>query len=215
MTQDPDYAQLTKYVEDEDYLGAVKTCRGAIARGENPHFWQTQLGYVSFLNERDTQSFYVDAPAIFESLAKSYPEDENAHFWLGYCLDIAGHDQSGARQEMYEVLRLSSDHPYANLVLAGLVEQDEAIRLLHRVLLVQPTNFRALRQLVGIFLTLNRKKEAVRLLNIIRTKDPCVENRYGIMNEYINGVFTHAVWGQKAKEEANALLQRISTSGSD
>ncbi len=150
------------------------------------------MRYVLFLNEEDDQSYYNDAPSVFEGLVAKYPEDANAHFWLGYIYNIILNDIVSAQKEMEKCLQLSEDFPYACVVLSGLVGDVDSIILLKRGLKRQPNNFRMLRQLAGILMREGRRSEAKEVLSIILDHRAYVETNYGIMNNYINDVLTAA-----------------------
>ncbi len=51
------YAQLLISVESGNDAQAEDVCRAALARGEDWQFWETQLGYVCFSNDKDAVSF--------------------------------------------------------------------------------------------------------------------------------------------------------------
>lgn len=203
------YEQFVILVERENYALAEEVCRAALARGEDQQFWQTQLGYVCFLNEKDAESFFDKAPDAFTSLVNEYPLDDNAHFWLGYILDIVRNDPEKPRQEYRATFELNPRHAYAKLTLAGIVDRDQGIRLLREVLEEQPTNFRALRQLADTLIAANRHQEAVGVLEVLLRHNAYVEEGYGIMNQYMNGVLTGASHEQRLQEEARAMIRDI------
>jgi len=203
------YAQLQELVEFGDYAQAEVVCRAALARGEDPQFWETQLGYVCFLNERDAKSYYDKALATFTSLTSKYSSDDNARFWLAYIFDVIFSDLERARQELHDCLQLNPNHSYAKLVLAGIVDQEQGKGLLRKVLQEQPTNFRALRQLADALIAPNQGKEARRILDVMLHNKAYVEQAYGIMNRYMNDVLTNATHEHSLQEEARTLLRQL------
>lgn len=205
-----DYSVIENLVRAEDFDGAEAFCRAALAAGLDPLFWETQLGYIYFLNETDIHANCEQAPSTFESLVAKNPADANAHFWLAYVYWIILCDAKNCIQELKKVLALNPNHAYANLVLAGQSDYKQSAELLRRVLKQQPNNFRALRQLADVLLALKQKTEAKELLEKMLTNEAYVEQHYGIMNEYINGVLTCATQQQELREEAKAQLEQLS-----
>lgn len=194
----------------EDYNGASAFCRAALAAGLDPLFWETQLGYIYFLNEKDVRAWYEQAPSTFESLVAKNPADANARFWLAYVCWIVLDDIENSIQELRKVLALNPNHTYANLVLAGQPDYKQSAELLRQVLKQQPNNFRALRQLADILLTSEQRAQAKELLEKMLSHEAYVEQHYGIMNEYINGVLTCATQQQELREEAKTQLEQLS-----
>ena len=172
-------------------------------------FWQTQIGYICFLNETDIEAYYERSQSVFQSLVIQYPADANAHFWLGYIYCIVFNDIDHARQQLREVLKLNLNHPYANLVLASIPNTEDSTELLRRVLQQQQTNFRALRQMADLLLISKQKSEALQLLRIILTQEAYIEQNYGIMNIYINEVLTGATNQQTFREGVEAKLAQL------
>jgi tetratricopeptide (TPR) repeat protein len=87
-------------IKAEDYDGAEAFCRAALAAGLDPLFWETQLGYIYFLNEKDARAWYEQALPTFESLLAKNPGDTNARFWLGYIYLIVLDDIENSIQEL-------------------------------------------------------------------------------------------------------------------
>lgn len=208
---DFNYAELERLVDSEDYDSAAAFCRAAMRTEQDPRFWQTQLGYVCFLNENDLQAFFNEAPAIFESLVATNQSDANAHFWLGYIFIIARANYEAGVREVRKALALDPSHPYANFVLAGRdgPDREETIRLLLQVLRRQPSNFRALQQLADVLVASGRTEEARQVLEAMLTRNAHVEQGYGIMNRYINDVLSGATHEQELREEAAARVARL------
>jgi len=170
-------------------------------------FWQTQLGYVYFLGHQVDTVHYYESPSIFKALVATDPQDTNAHFWLGYTIEIVFADNEQARQEHTRVLALDPQHPYANLCLAGLVDRQASVTYLRRTLAIQPANFSALHQLAEILLLNNNHAEIRNILEYMVTHHAYVEQNYGIMNEYINGVFVGSIDEDEWRENVRALVQ--------
>lgn len=208
-----DYSKLENLIRAEDYKQAEVFCRAALAAGLDPLFWETQLGYIYFLNEKDVHAWYEQAPFTFESLVAKNPTDANAHFWLAYvyCIICIRDNIENSIQELRKVLALNPNHAYANLVLAGQPNYKQSAELLRQVLKQQPNNFRALRQLADVLLASKQKAEAKQLLEKMLTNEAYVEHQYGIMNEYINGVLTQATQQQELREEAKVQLEQLSS----
>ena len=201
------YTALESAVGIEDYETATKICHRALAAGGAQHFWKTQLGYVCFLNEKDAEAYYNQAPSIFGWLVVTFPADENAWFWLGYLNDIVLDNQEHARTQLREALKLDTNHPYANLVLAGIVDPLESIKLLRRTLTRQPANFRALHQLADILSSINKEEQA-EILMLMLQEEVYVEKDYGIMNSYMNDVFIGVMRVDAWRAAARAQLGR-------
>jgi tetratricopeptide (TPR) repeat protein len=210
----PDYVQLTQLIALNDYEGAEVLCYAALSQGVNSHFWRTQLAYVCFLNDRDFEAYYNMVPTVFKSLVAEDPKDANALFWLSYIYNIVLFENEKAKYGLEQVLALEPNHPYANIALAGLTtpeaeHAEAAIKCLQNVLQQQPTNFRALRQLAGVFAQTSRTAEAQDLLQRILHYPAYVEHNYGIMNQYINDVLTGATHEQVWRHEAQLALELL------
>lgn len=203
------YAELEALIEQEKYEEAVALCQKAIASGAEPHFWKTQLGYVYFLDERNDFNYYTKSVEIFEVLVKEDEQDSNAHFWLGYFNTLILLDNQTARMELEQATALDPGHAYAYLVLAGIegTEAKSRLKLLERVLELQPNNFRALHELAALYRTKQRETEANALLEIILKQQPYLEQSYGIMNRYINDVFTGANQAEALRAEIKLNLK--------
>ena len=134
-----------------------------MAAGLDLLFWETQIGYIYFLNEADDRAYYEQAPSTFEYLVARNPADTNTCFWLGYIFSIVLDDIDNSKQELTKVLELNPDHVYANLVLASHPDYEQSVELLRRALKQQPNNFRAFRQLANILLASEQKAEAKEL----------------------------------------------------
>lgn len=212
MMSEFNYSELENLVRAEDYAGAEAFIRAALAAGISTSFWETHLGYIYFLNETDIDAYYEQAPSTFKSLVAKDPSDTNAHFWLGYIYLIVLNDVDNFRSELRKVLALNPDHAYANLVLASQPDYEQSAELLRQVLKQQPNNSRALRQLADVLLTAEQKTEAKELLEKMLTHEAYVEQHYGIMNEYINGVLTCATQQQELRKEAKAQLEQLGES---
>jgi tetratricopeptide (TPR) repeat protein len=210
MSSELDYSKLEDLVRAEDYQQAEVFCRATLAAGLAPLFWETQLGYIYFLNEKDDRAWYEQALPTFESLVAKNPANANARFWLAYVYWIVWDDIENSIQELRKVLALNPNHAYANLVLAGQPDYKQSVELLRKVLKQQPNNFRVLRQLANVLLASKQKAQVKELLERILTNEAYVEQQYGIMNEYINDVLTQATQQQELREEAKAQLQQLS-----
>lgn len=206
------YSELESLVKKENFKEAEAFCLAALASEPDHRFWETQLGYLYFLNEKDSDSFYNRAPTVFESLVANNAVDVNAHFWLGWIYMIVLNDSESAQRELREALALDPNHPYANLALASRLNAAEGAELLRRTLKQQPTNFRALRDLADVFLTVSKKTEARSLLKLMLTYEAYIERSYGIMNQYINDVLTGATHEQSWREEARSQLNQLQNS---
>jgi tetratricopeptide (TPR) repeat protein len=204
-----DYGKLLEMVQLENYHDAEILCRQLLLSGSDELFWKTQIGYIHFLNEKSDQSYYSSASSTFQSLVSDYPFDINSHFWLGYMFNIILGDIESAKTELNTCLLLDKHHPYANIVMSGLVEEPENIELLKVALEVQPTNFRVLRQLASMLLEINQHTEALKLFDVILNSPAYIEKDYGIMNRYINDVLTSANHEQLWRAEIKVLSSRI------
>lgn len=203
------YLILEQLVREERFDEAADFCREDVRREQDPYLWKTQLGYVYFLNEGDDDAYHNKAPSIFEDLVHKYPLDTNSNFWLGYIYDIVCHDATESTKRLQEALRLEPGHPYANLVLAGIVSTRESYALLERALERQPNNIRALRQLSVAYLAINDVARVKNLLTRIISVEPYIENTYGIMNTYINDVLTGATHKEKWRTGALETLETM------
>ena len=205
------YSKIIELVRLEKYYDAEILCRQLLlSESESDDiFWRTQIGYIYFLNEKDDQSYYSSAPSAFKALASDHSLDINSHFWLGYIFDIVLGDIDNAINELKTCLLLDKYHPYANIVMSGLVGIPENINLLRVALEVQPTNFRILRQLANMLLQVDQTTEALKLFDVILNSPAYVEENYGIMNRYINDVLTSATHEQLWRAEIKVLSSRL------
>jgi tetratricopeptide (TPR) repeat protein len=170
-------------------------------------FWKTQLGYVCFLNEEDAEAHFDRAPDHFDTLAARCPHDPNARFWKAYVELIVHDGHDGAREELQALLQMEPNHPYASLVMGGIPgEESKAIQHLQAALRVVPNNFRALRDLGRRFDQMGRRDEAHQVFKAMVDNQPFIENRYGVMNLYTNGVLTGAAHADAWKAEARRYL---------
>lgn len=206
------YDEFRTLVQDAQFVAAAAFCHTALNSGADPLYWTTQLGYSHFLNYTDDDAYYNKSLSVFEDLVSQYPTNVNALFWLGYLYHILYNDAGTAKKKLQEALALDPDHPYANLVLAGLLNPDDSYKLLHRALKSQPRNFRVLRQMINMLIETNQRNDAEKTLKIMLTEEPYVELQYGIMNEYINDVLTGAShrdsWQEEARDHLRQLLLR-------
>ncbi len=109
-----DDSVVENLVRAEDFDEAEAFCRAALAAGLDPLFWETQLGYIYFLNETGIHANCEQAPSTFESLVAKNPADANARFWLAYVYWIVLDDIENSIQELRKVLALNPNHAYAN-----------------------------------------------------------------------------------------------------
>jgi tetratricopeptide (TPR) repeat protein len=203
------YTDLERLIENEQYSEAEAICQEAIASSVDKLFWRTQLGYVYFLNFPD-EDYPENSIAIFEALVKDYPNDPNAHFWFGYLNWIFYSEIDFAITELLKVLELEPNHPYARLVLAGHnADHISSLVPLMQQIQIQPNNYRALMQ-SGDFYRDKKNLETARefYLKIIQNP-PYIETGYGIMNTYINDVFTFATRAEDVKNETKEILKNL------
>jgi tetratricopeptide (TPR) repeat protein len=203
------YNKLIELVRLEKYYDAEILCRQLLLSEPDQKFWRTQIGYIYFLNEKNDQLYYSSAPSTFKSLVSDYPLDINSHFWLGYIFNIVTGDIEDAKNELKTSLSLDKYHPYANIVMSGLIGVPESIDLLRIALEVQPTNFRVLRQLANMLLQVGQDTEALKYFDVVLNSPAYIEENYGIMNRYINDVLTSATHEQLWRAEIKVLSSRI------
>jgi hypothetical protein len=92
------------------------------------------------------------------------------------------------------------------LIAAHTVTAEEATTHLARVLELQPWNYKALYQLAETLVSKGQAELARSRLLEILTHEPFIESNRGIMNIYINGVFTNAFWKDNVRSKAAELL---------
>jgi pentatricopeptide repeat protein len=200
------FDRLASLVEVDDYAEAVKLCRSAWAAGQDPKFWETQLGYVFFLDFKSDEHWLYTL-SIFEALVAKDPSDVNARFWLGYTYDILPpHNSERSKQELLQVLSLDPHHPYAHRLLASFADIDVSIRIEHlrQVLDQQRVNIRAYSSLIDLLLKTKQYAEAKRLYEEFHHIPLFIETEYGIMNEYMNDVFN----GRYQEDELRLEIQQ-------
>jgi len=179
-------------VDNGDFDKALSFCHSAIAQGLDHQFWFTQLGYVSFLDERHFDSYY-SAPRIFADLCANYPNDMNACFWHGYSLIIIVNKTLEGLEQLRAVIASAPGHAYGHIAVAGSTASvSERVEMLEQALEIQPTNYRALEDLSTALAASGDLQGAIAMLERILKTPPFVETAYGIMNAYINGPLTLA-----------------------
>ncbi|HEX3052813.1 MAG TPA: hypothetical protein VHP83_19295 [Aggregatilineaceae bacterium] len=201
---------LASLVETGAYAEAIKLCRSAWAAGQDPKFWETQLGYVFFLDYESDEHWLYTVP-IFEALVAKDPSDVNARFWLGYTFNILSHNLERSRQELLQVLSRDPHHPYAHLKLASSADIDVSIRIEHlrQVLSRQVVNIEAYSSIIDLLLKTKQYMEAKRLYEEFHHVPIFLETEYGIMNEYMNDVFNQVTREHELRHEVQQKLAEI------
>ena len=199
--------KLQELANNEEYEQAISLCKEVITDSNSPDdkYWRTQLGYLYFLNEQHID-FYL-APTVFQHLVKDFPTDANSRFWLGYTNIIAFDYIDVAKKHLHISLEIAPKHPYASLILStyyGGIQQETYLR---NTLKEQPSNFRALSDLLSLYEKENRKNEVKTVLNTIISTEAYEEKYYGIMNDYINEIFTFFDKQNKIKKKASLQLE--------
>lgn len=191
----------------EDYRTAITYCQQAIAAGEDYQTWLMQIGYLYF--QADQGKYHYDyTGSIFQTLVIANPTDINARFWLGYTAYMLYHQYDVSERELRCVLEMNPDHPYANLTLVNFIEGHEMkAHYLRRVLTAQETNLRAHKQLADSLIAMGEYDETIAMLESVSALKPYVEHDYGIMNDYVNHVFTGAD-KPRWQQEVEQLLEK-------
>src|SRR5574340_68897 len=104
MSMLPNLDQLEQLFSSGELLKAEELCKSALKQGLDRRMWKTRLGYVLFQNEQEPEKHYTEAFLTFEELTKEYPQDANAHFWLGYIYYIRYHNDIEFKKELDRVL---------------------------------------------------------------------------------------------------------------
>jgi hypothetical protein len=202
--------KLMELAYNEEYEQAISLCKEIIAdlNSQDEIYWRTQLGYLYFLNyQNNFIDFYVNAPSVFQHLVEDFPTDANSRFWLGYINIIAFEYVAVAKKHLHITLELAPKHPYASLILSayyGRIQQETYFR---NTLKQQPSNFRALSELLSLFEKENQESDMKTVLDTIVSTQAYEEKHYGVMNSYINELFTFFDKQSKIKEQANLQLQ--------
>jgi tetratricopeptide (TPR) repeat protein len=191
----------------QDYDRAIELVQTRLLSGDAPLFWRLQKALLYFLDRLHAERYY-NAPQELESFLMDYPRSANAHFWLGYLNLIIRLDEARAREELYKCLAIDPTHAYAHIALAGgLVKASyEALRHLDRALEFQPCNYRALEEKADLLLSQGDTVAASDIFQVLLNCAPFVERNYGIMNDYLNGVFTAALRAEQIRERCQRKL---------
>jgi hypothetical protein len=100
---------------------------------------------------------------------------------------------------------------YADLVLAGLLENHaDRLEYLEGVLKQKPNLYRALVEMSELFIEAHRYDSARSTLNMLLNSNPYIENDFGVMNNYMNDVFTGAEHQEDFQYKAEAMLKDLS-----
>lgn len=205
-------SEIETFVNGGKFKDAIQLCESAITLGQNVEFWKTQLAYVCFLNEDNDEARYVTAHNLFISLTELNPLDANSHFWLGYITDIFFNNKESARSHLLEVKLIAPKFFYADLALAGLVENHpDNLEYLEAVLQQKPNLYRALLQMSELLIKAHQYDNARRTLNALLNSDPYLETEFGVMNKYMNDVFTCATHQEDFQNKCEAMLKDLSS----
>jgi tetratricopeptide (TPR) repeat protein len=204
------YTDLETLVKKEKFNEAKQAINTAIASGQDIEFWKTQLAYASFLNEKNDSDHYVKVAELFTSLVETNPKNGNSYFWLGYVTYILFGQTEIARNHLNKAKEIEPNLFYANLVLAGFpLNAKERLNLLETVIEQKPNLFRALLDEAMILIKLDQYDKAKHVLNRLLNLEPYVEKHYGIMNAYMNDVFTGANHYETLRKQAEAEIKLL------
>jgi len=200
---------LAELVSNRDFDEALDLCRSAIAQGLDDAFWSTQLAYVCFLNEHNITTYY-SSPQMFQEVCHKYPRNIDACFWYGYALLIVSEQTLYGLEQLRRVIRLTPDHVYANIAIAGSTSSlsEKEARLEH-ALSIQPDNYRVMEDLSTVLAKTGGIDRAIGLLERISATPPFIETEYGIMNDYVNGPLTLARLKDAVRERARQKIAAL------
>lgn len=171
-------------------------------------FWLLHLGYVCFLHDADPDNVEHAASAFAESLT-SAPDDPWPAFWLAYLHVLFPRGRTFDSIELQRADREPA-RPYAQLVLGrralGLNEIEEAQRRFRAVLQATPNFWGGLYGLLRAAHRLGDHATARRSASALLEGNPFVETTQGVMNQYMNGVFTMSLSEPRMREEARRFL---------
>lgn len=188
------------------YEEARLLCLKEIEHGGDRLTWLTQLAYLHFLDESNI-AVYFSSPNAFNTVREAFPGDRNGKFWYGYSLIVVTGEMAVGEENILSVLSEEPSHPYANLVQASLVTNNQQrVQHLLRCLAVQPNNYRALYEAAKAYIVLGALGDAQAALRLILTNEPFTETGFGIMNDYINGPLTNARIREKVRLDAQRLM---------
>ena len=210
MNSQSTYIRLESLTQERKFNKATELAKVAISSGKDLEFWKTQLAYVSFLNEENVSDRYVVAPTVLTSLVETNPENANTHFWLGYITYILFGQLGIAKSHLNRAKEIEPKLFYADLVLAGLSEnEDERLNLLETVIRGFPNLYRGLIDVARILIKVNQRDRAKIVLDKLLNSPPYVEKNYGVMNEYMNDVFTGATHQESIRKEAESEIELL------
>lgn len=203
------YTTLEMLVKENRVSEALKIVNGAIELKQNEEFWKTQLAYITFINEQDDKSRFT-TPSLFTNLVEAYPPNANNYFWLGYTTYILFGQIEVAQNHLNKAKEIESTHFYSNLVLAGFsVNDNEKLLLLENILERTPFLYRGLMEKAEVFIRLGQVDNARTTLFLLIASDPYVEQNYGILNDYMNEVFTGANHSKSTQIQAKAMIRTL------
>jgi|GEM_PF-7060667 len=74
--------KIERLVNIGEFKQAIDVCKSELdSNPTNILYWQTQLGYLYFLNEKASiDDFYENAPSTFRNTVLNFPDDINSIF---------------------------------------------------------------------------------------------------------------------------------------
>ena len=167
---------------------------------------------LAFLSSRTSQRpasveiLIEEAKRVTACLVEGFPNDPGTHDMAARLHDKCGDSQKAAG-EWETSLQLNANYSHAYRGLATLAtmkgENEKAVHLLRRVLVLDPNSFDSQIQLAQALVDLNRMEEAIRLLERNVTADPKVHRGRVLLGM----AFMHLEEYQKAKENYRAAIE--------
>lgn len=203
-----EYERLLDLADAGSYHAGIDHCFSVLDNGDiDRGFWTLQIGLLYFLNFWERGELFEEAPRFVEQAVWLNPDDAEAHFWFGHVSEVSFKDVMLARREYETCLQLEPGHVLAHLSLAALnLPPEEAKQHIAEVLLVQPSNYRALMIEADICGRLRDDDGEIRALNTLLDRSAYEEPTGGIMNRYINTELNFSLLTSRIEKEARKRL---------
>jgi Tfp pilus assembly protein PilF len=132
------------------------------------------------------------------------------HFWHGHIVEVSFKDTTQAQSQYDDALEIEPAHVYSHLGMATL-SPDPAVMKTHieKVLVAQPSNFRALMVMADACSRLDLGGAAIAAYQKVIDSEPYFEHNAGVMNRYINTEMNFAMLRQGVVRDAQKKLDAL------
>jgi tetratricopeptide (TPR) repeat protein len=212
VNQQEDYEQLLGLAEDRQYHKGIDLCFSVLDDGGEVDraFWTLQIGLLYFLNFWENGVLFEEAPRFTEKALWLDASRADMHFWHGHIVEISFKDATQAESQYDDALEIDPGHVYAHLGMATLSLDPETVKQhIEKVLVAQPTNYRALMVMADTCTKLDLGGAAIAAYQKVIDSEPFFEHNRGIMNRYINTEMNFAMLRQGVVKDAQKKLDAL------